>query len=382
MSGIMISVGEASGDLHGAALAKTLAELAPDIRIFGVGGQAMRAAGVDIVYDIAELGVVGLVEVIRNLPRLFRVKRLLTDLMEREKPDVLVVIDYPGFNTRLAQAAKERNIPVVYYIAPKVWAWGKGRAKTIAAVADKVAAIFPFEVPLYREAGADVTFVGHPLVDLAHPTMSRKEAFHYFGAKPEWPVVVLMPGSRRQEVLGLLPVFLAAAEKIRRIVPDCQFFLPLASTIPPEMVQNSINCSAAPVTLTTDRTYDLMSISGAAIAASGTATLETALLGIPTVIVYKVAALTAFIARHLITVPYVGLPNIVAGRKILPELLQEDATAENISAAALRLLQPGEERQNALLNMARLREELGGGGVLERVAQTVLTTAKGLALAK
>ncbi|HWR40576.1 MAG TPA: lipid-A-disaccharide synthase [Patescibacteria group bacterium] len=382
MRSIMVSVGEASGDLHGAALAAALWQLEPDLRIFGVGGQAMRSAGVEIVYDIAELGVVGLVEVLRNLPRLFKVKALLTTLMERERPDVLVVIDYPGFNTRLAKEAKAKGIPVVYYIAPKVWAWGRGRAKTIAAAADKVAAIFPFEVPLYREAGADVDFVGHPLLDLACPQLSRQEAFAYFGADPERPVVLLMPGSRRQEITGLLPVFLAAAEKIQKARPECQFFLPLASTISPEMVQNRISRCAVSVTLTRDRTYDLMSISRVAVAASGTATLETALLGVPTVIAYKMSAVTALIARRLIRVPWVGLPNIVAGRSILPELLQEDANPAMIAAAALQLLQEGPERNAALAAMARLREDLGGSGVLERVARTVLATAGGRALRK
>lgn len=372
MTKIMISVGEASGDLHGAALAQAIKRMAPDAELFGLGGQAMAAAGVEIVYDITDLGVMGLVEIVGNIPKLYRLRSTLSQIMDQRRPDALVVIDYFGFNLRLARTAKAKGIPVIYYIAPKIWAWGRGRARQVAAAADKVAAIFPFEVEMYQQAGADVTFVGHPLLDIARPTMARDEACRYFSADPGRPIVLLMPGSRRQEICSLLPVMLAAAEKIQEKQPDCQFFLPVASTISRQMVQNSISKAKIGVVLTTDHTYDLMSIADVAVAASGTATLETALLGTPTVIVYKVATLTYLAAKILVKIPFIGLPNIIAGRRIFPELLQDEATPDTVAAAALRFLQDTAARAAALADLEDMRSRLGGGGALERTAGAVL----------
>lgn len=376
MTKIMISVGEASGDLHGASVASALKEQQPDIQIFGMGGEQMRAAGVDIVYDIADLGVIGIVEVIKNLPRLFRLRDMLADLMDKERPDALVIIDYPGFNVRLAKIAKAKGIPVISYISPSAWAWGKGRAKELAGIAERVAAIFPFEADVYREAGANVTFVGHPLLDIVKPSMSREEAFVYFGANSNQPIVLLMPGSRQQEIQNLLPVMLAAGEKIAEQVPGCQFYLPVASTISREMLQNILNQYNLEVHLTTDRTYDLMSISSVAIASSGTATLETSLFKVPTVIIYKLAALTYFLGRFLVKIPNIGLPNIIAGRKIIPELLQDAANAENIARETIPLLTDPVKRDQVLTDLAEVREKLGQTGAVGRVARVILEVAQ------
>lgn len=376
MTKIMISVGEASGDLHGASVANALKEQQPDIQIFGMGGEQMRAAGVDIVYDIADLGVIGIVEVVKNLPRLFRLRDMLADLMDRERPDALVIIDYPGFNVRLAKIAKAKGIPVISYISPSAWAWGRGRAKELAGIAERVAAIFPFEADVYREAGANVTFVGHPLLDIVKPSMSKEEAFAYFGADASRPVVLLMPGSRQQEIQNLLPVMLAAAEKIVQQVPGCQFYLPVASTISREMLQNILSQYSLEVHLTTDRTYDLMSISSVAIASSGTATLETSLLKVPTVIIYKLAALTYFLGKFLVKIPNIGLPNIIAGRKIIPELLQDAANAENIARETIPLLTDPAKRDQILADLAEVREKLGQTGAVGRVARVILEVAQ------
>lgn len=372
---IMISVGEASGDLHGASVAKALLRQCPEAELFGMGGEKMRAAGVNIVYDIADLGVIGIVEVVKNLPRLFRLRDMLAELMDREKPDVLVIIDYPGFNVRLAKVAKAKGIPVVSYISPSAWAWGKGRAREVANIVERVAAIFPFEADVYREAGAKVTFVGHPLLDIVKPSMSRDEALSYFGIGPDEQAILLMPGSRRQEIAGLLPDMLRAAEMIAEREPSCRFFLPVASTIAREEIEAMLSQYTCKVTLTADHTYDLMNISCAAIAASGTATLETSLLRVPTVIIYRVATLTYIIGRLVVKIPNIGLPNIIAGRKIVPELIQGDATPANIAKEALLLLADGETRKQVLADLDEVKAKLGQTGAVDRVAGVILEVA-------
>lgn len=377
MSKIMISVGEASGDLHGASVAHALKAIQPDVKLFGMGGQAMLEAGVDIVYDIADLGIIGFVEIIKNLPRLFRLRDTLAELMERERPDVLVIIDYPGFNMRLAKIAKSKGIPVVSYISPSVWAWGRGRAKEVAETVQKVAAIFPFEAEVYVEAGANVTFVGHPLLDIVKTTMNQEETREYFAASGNSPVVLLLPGSRQQEITNLLPVMLEAGEKIVAQLPNCQFFLPVASTISQEMIQKIISRYKVNVILTKDRTYDLMNIATVAIAASGTVTLEASLLKLPTIIIYKTATLTYFLGKILVKIPYISLPNIIAGRKIVPELLQYAVTADNIANEAMPVLTTPAIHKAVVTDLEEVRRKLGAEGAVRRVAQEILAVAQG-----
>ncbi len=373
---IMISAGEASGDLHGASVANALKISRPDIALFGMGGQAMRAAGVEIVYDIAELGIIGLVEVVRNLPKLFKLRRMLADLMEKERPDVLVVIDYPDFNMRLARIAKQKGIPVVYYISPTVWAWRRGRAKELARTTARVAAIFPFEADVYREAGANVTFVGHPLLDIVKPTMAKEEAYRHFNADPSRPLVLLMPGSRQQEIVNLLPVMLTAGEKIVQQVPNCQFFLPVASTISREMLQNIISGYNIDITLTTGHTYDLMGIADIAVAASGTVVLEASLMGLPTIVIYKLAALTYFLGKFLVKIPHFSLPNIIAGRQIIPELIQNAANPDNVAQETAAILTDSATRNRILADLAEVRDKLGEAGAVQRVAGVILEVAE------
>lgn len=373
---IMISVGEASGDLHGASIANALKMIRPDIALFGMGGQAMRSAGVDIVYDIAELGIIGLVEVVKNLPRLFKLRSMLAELMDKERPDVLVVIDYPDFNMRLARIAKQKGIPVVYYISPSVWAWRRGRAKELARTTARVAAIFPFEAEVYREAGAKVTFVGHPLLDIVKPAMPKEEAYRHFGADPSRPLVLLMPGSRQQEISNLLPVMLAAGEKIGQQIPNCQFFLPVASTISREMLQNIISGYNIAVTLTAGHAYDLMGIADAAVAASGTVVLEAALMGLPAVVIYKLAALTYFLGKFLVKIPYFSLPNIIAGRQIVPELIQDAANPDRIAQEITAILTDHAVKERILGDLAEVREKLGETGAVQRVTGVILEVAE------
>lgn len=373
---VMISVGEASGDLHGASVANALKNIQPDIKLFGMGGQAMRSAGVDIVHDIADLGVIGFVEVIKNLPRLFKLRDSLVELMHFERPDVLVVIDYPDFNMRLAAKAKEIGIPVVSYISPSAWAWRKGRAKDVAKVVDQLAAIFPFEADVYREAGANVTFVGHPLMDIVRPSMSKAETYAFFRADPNNPIVLLLPGSRTQEITNLLPVMLEAAAKIVEQVPNCQFYLPVASTISREILQNIIKNYSLEVTLTDEHTYDLMNIANTAIAASGTVTLEAALLKLPCVVIYKMATLTYWLGKLLVKIPHFSLPNIVAGRQVIPELLQDDANADQIAKEVLPMLLDNQTKSRLQHDLAEVRQKLGDVGAVNRVARVILEVAQ------
>lgn len=372
----MISVGEASGDLHGASIADALKELEPDIRIFGMGGQAMRKAGVEIVHDIADLGIIGFVEVVKNLPRFFRLRDELIDLMKKEQPDVLLVIDYPDFNMRLAPKTRELGIPVVSYIPPSAWAWRKGRAKSVAKIVDKIASIFPFEAEVYQKAGADVEFVGHPLIDIIKPSMDKEKAYKFFGINSNHPVILLLPGSRKHEIENLLPVMLKSAEKIKLIYPECQFILPVASTISQEMLQGMIKQYSVNVKLTFENTYDLMAIADSAIAASGTVTLEAAILGLPTVVIYKMAAMTYFIGRLLVKIPNISLPNIVAGKRIIPELLQYEVNADNIARETLALLPSSEQGEKVRKELLVVKEKLGAGGAVKRAAQVVLNAAK------
>ncbi len=377
MTKVMICAGEASGDLHGASVADDLKTLDPQIELLGMGGSHMRTAGVDIVYDIADIGVMGFVEILWNLPKFFRLRDYLSKVMDARRPDVVLLIDYGGFNMALASVAKKKNIPVVYYICPKAWVWGKWRAKAIAGWVEKVAAIFPFEAEIYREAGASVEFVGHPLLDIVHPSMDREAAYRYFGADPQRPLLLLLPGSRYQEVESLLELMLASARKVQQQIPDCQFFLPVAPTIPLERIESVVKASGVPVFFTRNSTYNLMQIADCAIAASGTVTLEAALMELPSVIVYRVKTATYWLIRIVANVSHVGLPNIVTGRRILPELIQDEATSANVSQAALRLLQDPAVREQARTDIKEVRAKLGQPGAVLRVAKIVMDVAAG-----
>lgn len=372
---IMISAGEASGDMHAGALAAEIKKEDPRAELFGMGGPSMRRAGVEIIYDIENLGMIGMVEVIRHLPLFFKLRSFLKEQMKTRKPDVLVCVDYPGFNMKLAHAAKELGIPVVYYIAPTIWAWHKSRAKNIVRDVTQVASIFPFEAEAYEKAGAPVTFVGHPLADTVKPSMSHDEAMHFFGADSEKKRVLLMPGSRKNEVSGLLPVMLEAARTIHQTT-KAQFFLPRAETISEEFLAPFLKqATDLDIHVTTEKQYDLMHICHVAIASSGTATLETALMELPTVLVYRLSRMTWLLAKLLVQIQYAGLPNILLGKEVTPELLQDAVNPEAISKAALAWLTDEEARQKNIRELLAVREALGAGGAVVRTARLVLDTA-------
>ena len=375
MAKILISAGEASGDIHAAAVTAALKQIDSSVEVFGMGGDALRAAGGEVLFDIKDHGVMGFVEVIKKLPDLFKLRSDFARVMDESKPDCLVVVDYPGFNMKLAKVAHDKGIPVVSYIAPSAWAWNKGRAKNVAKIVDKVACIFPFEYDVYKEAGAPVEFVGHPLLDIVKPAWERTEAEAWVGKQPGHPLVLLMPGSRLMEIEKMLPNLLAGAKLLKKQLPEVQFAMPRAGTIPLELLHSKIKASGLEIKITEGHNYDLFSVADLALATSGTVTLEAALCGLPSVIVYRTSALNAFIARRVINIPNIGLPNIVAGRQILPELLQEDFTPANVAKTAVELLAP-ERRPQLEADLAFMKARLGEPGAVKRVAQLILRIAE------
>lgn len=372
---ILISAGEASGDIHAAAVTRELKKIAPETEVFGMGGDCLREAGGEVLFDIKEHGVMGFAEIICKLPALFKLKNAFAKVMEERRPDCLVVVDYPGFNMRLAKLAKSMGIPVVSYISPSAWAWHKSRAKSVAHIVNKVAAIFPFEYEVYKAAGADTEFVGHPLVDIVKPHLTQAAAWEKAGKQAGRDLILLLPGSRLMEIQKMLPTMLQAAKLILEKRPDTDFTMPRAKTIPLEMLENMVKAAGVPVKIIEGDNYDVMFSADLALATSGTVTLEAALCGLGSVIVYKTSPITAFIARRVINIPDIGLPNIVAGRHILPELLQEDFTPERLQQEALNLLEP-ERNAQMKKDLAYVKERLGASGAVHRVAELVLRIAE------
>lgn len=373
---IMFSAGEASGDMHGANLARALKALDPDIELLGMGGSQMAQAGVRIVYDINNLGFIGVGEILRKIPFFFRLRTQLLQVMQEEKPDVLVCIDYPGFNMRLIEKARAAGIRVVYYILPTIWAWHKSRGKVIAEHTDLAISLFPFEAKLYEELGARVAYAGHPLLDVVHPELTKDEALQAFGLDAAKQTILLMPGSRLQEVRGLLPVMLAAVKEIMAQRDGVQFLIPRASTIDESVLQELIPADLENVHVASGHVYDMMNISTAAVAASGTATLETALMGLPTLLIYRVSSLTYWLSKILVHIQSIGLPNIIMGHRIMPELWQDEVTPEAIAADMVTLLtdkQAWQERHEAMLSV---RKEMGEPGAVRRTAEIILQFAK------
>lgn len=375
---ISIIAGEASGDLMGGRLAQCLRSIEPDVVLAGIGGERMRDAGVRLWDDPTRLSAVGLVEVLmklRSYKRLFDATlKALVDM----RPDLVVLIDYPGFNLRLGDRLKALGIPCVYYIPPTAWAWGAKRAERVAGFAQKVLSVFPFEVDVYAKAGANVQFVGHPLVDSLDPfSVSERLQFEPGTVK----VLGLFPGSRNQEIDKLLPVMLESCKIIQKARPDVIFGLSLAPTVDEQRVLKYVSASGVDVRLDTGSCPQLMSRCFAGVVASGTATLEAALVGMPMVIVYRVSPLTMAIARRLLTISSIGLPNIVLGRRAVPELVQEDCTPDRVADEMLRFCSDPEYYGRVIEDLSLVRERLGEPGASLRAAQAVLEVARSCAAA-
>ena len=379
---IMFSAGEVSGDLHGASIAAAIKKLQPDARLFGFGGPQMEAAGVDLCCNMQDYSVMGFWEVLKNLRRMFNLRDHLLDIIKTEKPDVLVLIDYPDFNWRLAAKAKKLGVPIFSYIPPSAWAWRKGRAKSVAKLADQIAAIFPFETNVYEEAGARIEFVGNPLVDTVKPSLSKEDAAAYFGMDLRNDNVLLLPGSRKQEIEIILPEILKVAKVLAAKNPKTTFFLPAAPGISLRRLQEIVDQVGVEVAIKTDHTYDLMNICDFALATSGTVTLEAALLGLPSIILYKMSPISYFIGNLLVHLPNFSLPNIIAGERILPEFLQGEIQTDKVVCEAMRFYKGSAQAAVVKEQLRQIRQELGAPDAAGRVAKLILATADRFAAVK
>lgn len=368
----MIVAGEASGDLHGANLVKEALRLNPALQFFGIGGARMREAGVKTLVDAAAMAVVGLVEVVAHFGVICRAYATLRRIIRTEPPDLLILIDYPDFNLRLAKLAKRAGVKVLYYISPQVWAWRVERVKKIARLVDRMAVVFPFEVPFYEKEGVPVTFVGHPLADIVQPTMARAEAQGYFGIDPARKTVGLFPGSRKGEIRSLLPTILETAALLRQRFPDLQFILPLASSLATADVTPYLEAAGLDVKVVEGKNYDVIQVCDAIITVSGTVTLEIALMEVPMVIIYRVSPLTYAVGRRLIRVDHIGICNIVAGERVVRELVQDDAQPVWIAEEISCILTDDLYVRQMRAKLAGVREKLGSGGGSARVAQLAL----------
>ena len=374
----MLSVGEASGDLHGATLCRALRTLEPDIRLIGMGGGRMADAGMDVIVDPTAHAAVGTSEALGRIPGLYRAYREMGRRLHDERPRALVLIDFPEFNLRLARRARRAGVPVVYFVPPQLWAWRPGRVRPMARRVSQVLAVFPFETSLYERHHVPVEFVGHPLLDVLPLDLTRDEARRRLQADPGHSLIGLLPGSRREEIERLLPPMLDAARRLAAADGRRRFVLGLAPTVDRAQVQASLDAAGGPpVELVSGHTYDLMVAADVLLIASGTATLEAALLGTPMVLCYRVSRTTELIARLLTHVEWIGLPNLVAGRVVVPELIQAQVTGAHLAAEATRLLD--EDPVAATAQRAafkELRARLGEPGVGRRAALAVLRTAR------
>jgi lipid-A-disaccharide synthase len=367
---VMISVGEPSGDLHAARLLDELKRREPAIDCFGMGGARMRAVGFDALVQSEQMAVMGLVEIIRHFPRLYGVLRQLRRLLQSRRPDLLILVDYPGFNLLLAKRAKQLGIPVLYYISPKIWVWRQGRIHKIARRVDRMALIFPFEQHYYQRVGLPATYVGHPLVGEVACTESLAALRQRYGLDPQRPVVGLFPGSRRGEVSLLLPELLQSAKQLAQQQPELQFLLSQAPELPDSLFEQADPFGGELVRIRGDAHCSIHACD-AIVTASGTVTLEMALLNRPMVVIYRMAPLSYAILSRLIQTRWISLVNIVAEREVVPELLQEQASAEEICSAITPLLSETPERSAMLAGLQRVQEQLGEGSSAARLADLV-----------
>jgi lipid-A-disaccharide synthase len=366
---ILIVAGETSGDLHGAHLVKAAISLDPGLRFYGVGGKHLRNTGTDVIFDSSEVAVVGIVEVFSKLRSIYRAFRWLKKSLDRDRPTLAILIDFPDFNLRLAREANKRGIPVFYYISPQVWAWRRGRVKKIAKLVPKLVVILPFEVPFYRKRGIDCEFVGHPLIDIVKPHLSKEEALEVFRLDKDKRTIGLLPGSRREEVQKLLPVLLKSALLLLQDFPNLQFIMPLAPAINRPEVEKCIGHFNLDVRIADEHIYDVLNICDLIITASGTATLEAAIMNTPMIIVYKVSSLSYLVARLLVKVKNVGLVNLIAEKRIAPELIQGEASPANIFKATAKLLKNPHLLSTIKAELEKVKEKLGSPGASRRAAQ-------------
>ncbi|MCS5613883.1 MAG: lipid-A-disaccharide synthase [Candidatus Poribacteria bacterium] len=364
---VVIIAGEPSGDLHASQVARRLKEKLPEIELVGMGGDLMESAGVKLLFHIRDSAVMGISEVLNMIPAFLQKQRDLKKLIATKKPSVVVLVDFGDFNLGIAKFAHQLNIPTIYYIPPKAWAWRGNRVEKLARTTSIIASIFPFETEFYRKKGANVEFVGHPLLDVAQTDFTQTEAQKSLDIADNYPVVGLMPGSRRKEIQCLLPIMLEVAQNLLQRIPSCRFILPLAPGIDRQSLPNMPF-----VKIIEDAVYPSMRAADLMLVASGTATLEAACIGTPMIIVYKVSLLTWWIIQHFVNLEFSGLPNIIAGREIVPELLQDEVTTNQITAIAIDLLENPEQCQKQRQELKQVSKSLGLIGARKRVADLIL----------
>lgn len=375
---ILLACGEPSGDLYAGALAREIRALDPSARVYGLGADGLAASGAELVADYRGLTVTGLSEALAVLPRSLAVYRRLLRRARAERPDVFVPIDFPDFNFRLAGALHRMGVPVVYYVCPQLWAWRRGRLRAMRRFVRRALVIFPFEADIYRDAGIPVEFVGHPLVELCQPPASRGDFLRGVGLDPAAPTVALLPGSRTNEVRSILPELVRSAPLIRRQVPAAQFLVARAPQLDDQLFAPLAAPGAAdlPLAIVESRTDDVLAASDVAVTASGTATVQAALHGTPMVIVYRLSPLTYRLVRAFAHVDNVGMVNLIAGRQIVPELVQDALTAEAVRDEVVRFLLDAEVADRTRLALEAVRERLGMAGASRRAAEAVLAAGR------
>ncbi len=373
---ICISAGESSGDAHAANLYLELKKQSPKLNASGMGGAKMAQVGISLCYDSSQIAVIGVAEVAKHYFEIRRALKIMQELLLNERPDLLICVDYKEFNYQLAKFAKQHGIKVLFYVSPQVWAWRKDRVKKYGAVIDMMAVIFPFETAYYETENVPVRYVGHPSVDKVIPRFTKAEALKNFSLNSDAPIIGLVAGSRANEIKRLLPVMLEAAEQLKIFFPNCQFIFPQADSLPDDLIQRYLNRATVNVKVIKNQPYDVMQCCDAIMSCSGTATLEIALLGIPMVICYRLNSLTYWLGKHLVKTRFIGLPNIIFGEQIVRELIQNDATAENLATEIKRLLTDSEAAQNCRADLEIVREKLGQGGGIQNMAALVLEMLK------
>jgi lipid-A-disaccharide synthase len=367
---LMIIAGEASGDMRAAELVNAIKTLSSDMEFSGVGGNCMKKAGVHLFENITSLAVIGIVEVLKNIRTIKKVFHLILAQVEQQKPDAVILVDYPGFNLRLAAELKKRGVKVIYYVSPQVWAWREKRIEKIKNIVDRMVVFFPFEKDLYARYGMNVDHVGHPLIDEIKIQHSPADVLRLAGLETQGVTTIgLMPGSRQKEVERHLPVMIEACQKLYAQDQRRQFLLMKAPTIKKEVLENYLP-SSLPIKIFEGNSYDGINAAQAVIVASGTATLETALLEKPMVVIYKTSWITYAIAKAVIKIPYIGLVNVVAGKKIVPELIQNDCNANYLMHAVTTVLYDAP----MIDQLKKVKTALGASGASQRAAQVVLDT--------
>ena len=367
----MISCGEPSGDLYAGALVAALRRRRPDIEVFGLGGERLRAAGGELVADFHGLSVTGLTEALAVIPRSWRTLRSLVEAARQRRPQALVVIDYPDFNFRLMRAVKLLGVPVIYYVSPQLWAWRPSRIKTMRRLVDRVLPIFPFEEAIYQREGMDVRFVGHPLIDLVTPQAPRAQLLRRLNLDEARPVVALLPGSRTNELERLGPVMAAAAALVAAKVPGTQFIIAQAPNLSAHLFEPFV-VPGVTLRIVAGQTDDVLQAADVVVTASGTATVQTALHGKPMVVLYKLSPMTYRLGKRLARVDMYAMVNLIAGERIVRELIQDDCTPDAVAAEAVRILVDVAYRGRMIDQLAEVRRRLGGPGASGRAADAVL----------